>query len=66
MTPDQWIALVNGAGVSGLLMVVLWGALKGEWVPGYLYRQLVAQFRALQADHAALRAEFDEYRKGHP
>lgn len=65
MTLTELVATANTLGVSGLLVVAVLGVLRGEWVPGYQFRALQAAYDALAKDHAALRAEFDQYRQAH-
>jgi hypothetical protein len=58
---EQILKIVQTAGVTGLLLVILWGGAKGVWVWGYLYRQERAEkeawmLRALRGTSLAERA----------
>lgn len=66
MPTSELIATLNALGVTGLLAVAILGVLRGDWVPGRMYDELKRNFDALQRDHAALRDEFDAYRRAHP
>jgi len=38
-TINQWVQLLNAAGVLAVLLIVLYGGLRQWWVYGWLYRQ---------------------------
>lgn len=38
-----------GAGASLLLLLAIVGAIRGDWVPGYIYRAKVKELEAMQA-----------------
>jgi hypothetical protein len=61
MDIEQVLKIVQTAGVTGLLLVILWGGAKGVWVWGYLYKQERAEkeawmIRALRGTSLAERA----------
>lgn len=49
MTFEQVLSIINTAGVTGLLLLFLWGSFKGWWVWGWLYREKVEESKKWEA-----------------